>query len=172
MIMDFMGISPKIDKDAFVAPSADVIGKVEIGKDSSIWFNVVIRGDVGYAKIGENTSIQDLSMLHMTKDYWLKVGDNVTVGHSVTLHGCEIGDNCLIGMGATILDNAKVGKNCIIGAGAVILENANFPDNSLIAGLPAKVKRKVSKEEAEGLKEHALRYVKYSKEYMKVEIRN
>jgi len=167
MIMDFMGISPKIDKDAFVAPSADIIGKVEIGKDSSIWFNVVIRGDVGYARIGESTSIQDLSMLHMTKDYHLKIGNNVTVGHSVTLHGCEIGDNCLIGMGATILDNAKVGKNCIIGAGAVILENAIFPDNSLVAGLPAKVKRKVSEEEADGLVKHALKYVKYSKEYMK-----
>jgi len=167
MIMDFMGISPKIDKDVFVAPTADIIGKVEIGKDSSIWFNVVIRGDVGYARIGENTSIQDLSMLHMTKEYHLKIGDNVTVGHSVTLHGCEIGDNCLIGMGATVLDNAKVGKNCIIGAGAVLLENSEFPDNSLIAGLPGKVKRKVSDEEAEGLIAHAKKYVRYSKEYMK-----
>ena len=167
MIMDFMGVSPKIDENAFVAPSADIIGKVEIGKDSSIWFGVVIRGDVGYARIGKNTSIQDLSMLHMTNEYHLKIGNNVTVGHSVTLHGCEIGDNCLIGMGATVLDNAKIGKNCIIGAGAVILENSVFPDNSLIAGLPGKVKRQVSVEEAEGLVAHAKKYVNYSKEYMK-----
>lgn len=166
MIYDYQGISPEIDKTAYVAPSADIIGKVTIGKDASIWHGVVIRGDVGYAKVGENTSIQDLSMLHMTSEFPVIVGNNVTVGHSVTLHGCEIGDNCLIGMGATILDNAKIGKNCIVAAGSVVKEGAVFEDNCLIAGVPAVIKKKLPEENAKKLYDHAQHYVELKNTYM------
>ncbi|MBN1968120.1 MAG: gamma carbonic anhydrase family protein [Candidatus Delongbacteria bacterium] len=166
MIYEFNGIRPEISDNVFVAKSADIIGKVRIDSGASIWYNVTIRGDVGYAVIGKNTSIQDNSVLHMTNEYDVVIGDNVTVGHSATVHGCTIGDNCLIGMGATILDNAKIGKNCIIAAGAVVLENAEFEDNSLIAGVPAKTRRKVTDEEAEYLVKHAMKYVNYAKGYI------
>ncbi|PID27026.1 MAG: gamma carbonic anhydrase family protein [Candidatus Cloacimonadota bacterium] len=172
MIYEYMGIKPKIEKDVFVADSADVIGKVEIDSGSSIWFNVTIRGDVGYARIGKNTSIQDNSCIHMTNEFDAVVGNNVTVGHSATIHGCTIGDNTLVGMGATILDNAKIGKNSIVAGGAVVLEGAVFEDNSLIAGVPAKVRRKVSNEEAEYLVKHAQKYVDYAKGYIENPIKD
>ena len=172
MIYEYMGIRPEIDKTAFIADSADIIGKVVIAESASIWFNVTIRGDVGYAKVGKNTSIQDNSCIHMTDEFDAIVGDNVTVGHSATIHGCTIGDNSLIGMGATILDNAKIGKNCIVAGGAVVLEGAEFEDNSLIAGVPAKVRRKVSDEEAAYLVKHAQKYVNYAKGYMENPIKD
>lgn len=165
MIIKYKGIEPKVDKSAFIAPTADLIGQVEVGEKASIWFNVVIRADLNKTIIGKNTSIQDLTVIHIEEDLPTIVGENVTVGHSVTLHACEIGDNSMIGMGATVLSNAKIGKNCIIAAGSVVLENAVIPDNSLVAGIPAKIKRTVSDDEAKNLLEHALKYVEYGQSY-------
>ena len=166
MIHEYQGKKPEIDRSVFVAESAEIIGNVRIGKDSSVWFNTVIRGDIGSIVIKNNTSIQDLCVLHVTETAPIEIGMNVTVGHAAILHGCTIGDNSLIGMGATILDNVVIGKNCIVAAGSVVLENTTIPDNSLVAGIPAKIKKSITAEDAEHLKEHALKYVKYSKTYL------
>ncbi|MBN2788710.1 MAG: gamma carbonic anhydrase family protein [Candidatus Delongbacteria bacterium] len=165
MIYEFKGVKPDIAEDVFVAPSADIIGRVKIAKGSSIWFNVTIRADVDDVIIGENVSIQDNCCLHQTEGYPLVIGNNVTVGHAVTLHGCKIADNTLIGMGATVLDDAKIGKNSIVAAGAVVLEHKKFPDYSLIAGVPATVIRKLPEDTEDKLYKHALSYVNYAKEY-------
>lgn len=175
MILKFKKWYPKIHKKAWVAPSADVIGNVKIGRDSSIWFGTVIRGDVHKIRIGKRTSIQDLSMVHVThyKNEDMKdgnptiIGDDVTVGHKVMLHGCTIEDCCLIGMNATILDGAVIGYGSIVGANSLVTSNKKFPPKSLIMGSPAKVVRELSDEEVKGLKEHALRYVEFKKEYHK-----
>lgn len=173
MILKFKKWFPKISKKAWVAPSADVIGNVKIGRDSSIWFGVVIRGDVHKIRIGKRTSIQDLSMIHVT--HYKKedmsdgnptiIGDDVTVGHKVMLHGCTIEDGCLIGMNATILDGVVIGKGSIVGAHSLVTSNKVFPPNSLIMGSPAKVVKTLSSEESEKLIEHAARYVKFKDEY-------
>jgi carbonic anhydrase/acetyltransferase-like protein (isoleucine patch superfamily) len=173
MILKFKKWFPKIKKSAWVAPSADVIGNVKIGKDSSIWFGVVIRGDVHKIRIGKRTSVQDLSMIHVT--HYKKedmsdgnptiIGDDVTIGHKVMLHGCIIEDGCLIGMNATILDGVIIGKGSIVGAHSLVTSNKVFPPNSLIMGSPAKVVKTLSKEESKNLIEHAARYVKFKEEY-------
>lgn len=173
MILKFKKWFPKISKKAWVAPSADVIGNVKIGRDSSIWFGVVIRGDVHKIRIGKRTSIQDLSMIHVThyKNPDMSdgnptiIGDDVTVGHKVMLHGCKIEDGCLIGMNATILDGAVIGKGSIVGAHSLVTSNKVFPPNSLIMGSPAKVVKTLSKEESANLIEHAARYVKFKDGY-------
>ena len=173
MILKFKKWFPKIKKSAWVAPSADVIGNVKIGKDSSIWFGVVIRGDVHKIRIGKRTSVQDLSMIHVThykKDDMSDgnptiIGDDVTIGHKVMLHGCTIEDGCLIGMNATILDGVIIGKGSIVGAHSLVTSNKVFPPNSLIMGSPAKVVKTLSKEESKNLIEHAARYVKFKEEY-------
>jgi carbonic anhydrase/acetyltransferase-like protein (isoleucine patch superfamily) len=166
MILSYKGIKPQIDESVFIAHSADVIGRVKIGKNSSVWFNATVRADEDDVIIGENTNIQDNCCLHQTKGYPLVLGNNVIVGHSVTLHGCRIGDNTLIGMGATVLDDAKIGKCSVVAAGAVVLEHKSFPDFSLIAGVPAKVIRQLPPETEEKFFHHAESYVKYAKEYM------
>jgi len=174
MILKFKQWYPKIAKNVFVAPSADIIGNVEIGEDSSIWFGTVIRGDVHYIKIGARTSIQDLSMVHVTHykksdmsdGYPTIIGDDVTIGHKVMLHGCKIGNGCLIGMSATILDGAEIGEGSIVGANSLVTQNKKFPPRSLIMGSPAKVVRELSDEEVEGLIEHAKRYVRFKNEYI------
>ena len=174
MILKFKSWYPKISKNVFIAPSADVIGNVEIGEDSSIWFGTVIRGDVHYIKIGKRTSIQDLSMVHVTHyknpdmsdGYPTIIGDDVTIGHKVMLHGCKIGNGCLIGMNATILDGAEIGEGSIVGAHSLVTQNKKFPPRSLIMGSPAKVIRQLSDEEVQGLIEHAIRYVEFKNEYI------
>jgi len=174
MILKFKQWYPKIAKNVFVAPSADIIGNVEIGEDSSIWFGTVIRGDVHYIKIGARTSIQDLSMIHVTHykksdmsdGYPTIIGDDVTIGHKVMLHGCKIGNGCLIGMSATILDGAEIGEGSIVGAHSLVTQNKKFPPRSLIMGSPAKVVRELSDEEVAGLIEHAKRYVEFKNEYI------
>ncbi len=167
MIKAFKNLKPRIGKRIFVAENATVIGDIEIGDDSSIWFGVQMRGDVNFIRIGKCTSIQDGSLVHVTKDrYPTIVGNYVTVGHGVKLHGCEIKDDCLIGIGAIVLDGAVVGEGSIVAAGALVPPRKVFPPKSLIMGFPAKVVRSLTDEEVEGLRNHALRYVGYKDEYL------
>ena len=164
MIRDYKGVWPKIDKDAFVAETAAVIGDVEIGKDSSIWYGAVIRGDESPIRIGEKTCVQDNSVLHCDDDSLMVIGENVTIGHGAIVHGATIGDNVLIGMGAIILNGAKIGDNAVIGAGAVVKENADIPAGSLAVGVPAKVVRTLTEEQIKERKTLSY-YVKLSKDY-------
>jgi len=165
MLHSYKGIKPEIDESVYLAPSADVIGRVKIGKGSSVWFNVTIRADVDDVNIGENVSIQDNCCIHQTEGYPVVIGNNVTVGHSATLHGCSIGDNTLIGMGATVLDDAKIGKCSIVAAGSVVLEHKSYPDFSLIGGVPAKVMRQLPPDTEDKLFQHAQHYVQYAEDY-------
>ena len=165
MIYDLEKNVPEISADSWVAPNAIIIGKVKLEKNSSIWFNAVLRGDIEKIVIGENSNIQDGSVLHTDPGYPLTVGKGVTVGHMVMLHGCEISDDTLIGIGSTILNKAKIGKNCIIGANTLVTENKVIPDNSLVFGSPGKVVRKVTDDEIKVIRENAKHYVKNSKRY-------
>ncbi len=149
-----------------MAEGAHVIGDVEIGKDSSIWFNAVVRGDVNFIRIGERTNIQDSSVLHVThKKYPLIIGSNVTVGHSAVVHAATVYDFCLIGMGAIILDNARVGPYALVAAGAVVAGDAVIPEGMLAAGVPAKVVRPLTEEERQSLIRSAQNYVEYVAAY-------
>ena len=165
MIYDLEKNVPEISADSWVAPNAIIIGKVKLEKNSSIWFNAVLRGDIEKIVIGENSNIQDGSVLHTDPGYPLTVGKGVTVGHMVMLHGCEISDDTLIGIGSTILNKAKIGKNCIIGANTLVTENKTIPDNSLVLGSPGKVIRKVTDDEIKVIRENAKHYVTNSKRY-------
>ena len=147
MFYDLKDKKPKNSGENWVAPNATIIGDVTLEKNSSIWFNATLRGDIENIHIGEGSNVQDGSVLHTDPGYPLKIGKNVTVGHMVMLHGCTIGDNSLIGIGAVILNNAKIGRNCIIGAKALITENKEIPDNSLVIGSPGKVVREVTDED-------------------------
>ena len=138
--------TPNYDDSNFIAENATIIGKVELNSDVSIWFNVVIRGDNDPIIIGKGSNIQDGSILHTDIGAPLTIGKNVTIGHKVMLHGCNISDNCLIGINSTILNHAQIGKNSIVGATSLITENKVFPSNSLIMGSPAKVIRSLSEE--------------------------
>lgn len=165
-IRPFKNLSPRIDPSAFIEESAQVIGDVVIGPRSSVWFNCVVRGDVNAIRIGVETNVQDLSCLHVLKDrFGLTIGDRVTVGHSVTLHGCVVGDLCLIGMGAVILDGAEIGPQCIVAAGALVAPGIRVPAGSLVMGSPAKVKRPLTDEERAQLARSAANYVEYSRQY-------
>ena len=135
------GKAPQLGKGAWVADSAQVIGAVELGENVSVWFGAVIRGDNETIRIGRNSNIQDGSLLHSDAGVPLTLGDNVSVGHQVMLHGCTIGEGSLIGIQAVVLNNAKIGRNCIVGAGSVVTEGKEFPDNSLIFGSPARLVR-------------------------------
>lgn len=148
-----------IGNEHFVAENATVIGNVELHDRSSIWFNVVIRGDNDPIIIGEGTNIQDGSVLHTDPGYTLKLGADVTVGHMAMLHGCEVGDGSLIGIGAVVLNGAKIGKGCLIGANALVPEGMEIPDYSLVVGSPAKIKRTLNDEQVAGLKQNAQHYV-------------
>ncbi|MBI3359212.1 MAG: gamma carbonic anhydrase family protein [Nitrospirae bacterium] len=168
MIHSFQGKTPKIHANIFLAPSADVIGDVEIGNDSSVWFNTVIRGDVHFIRIGERTNIQDLSILHVTrKTHPLIIGNDVTVGHHVTLHGCTISNRVLIGMGAVLLDGAVISDDAIVGAGALITEGMTIPPFTLAIGVPAKIKRGLTEEEIAFLRKSAQNYVELAQLYIK-----
>jgi len=175
MILRYKDDFPKIATTAWIAPSADIIGDVEIGEDSSVWFGCVIRGDVHYIKIGERSSIQDMSMIHVThfeKDKKIGdgfptiIGDDVTIAHRVMLHGCIIGNACLIGMSATILDGAEIGDESIVGANALVTGGKKFPPRSLILGSPAKVVRELTDVEVAKIYENARNYVNYKNEYI------
>lgn len=147
-----------MNKDIFIANGVQVVGDVSIGQGSSIWFNAVLRGDMSYIKVGEHSNIQDNATLHVDTDFPTIVGDYVTIGHNAVVHGCFVEDNCLIGIGSTILNGAVIGKNSIIGANALITENTKIPANSLAVGVPAKVIRTLTDEEVEYIKYNAERY--------------
>jgi len=153
------GAAPKIAESAWVADSAQVMGDVELAEDASIWFGVVIRGDTETIRIGRGSNIQDLSVLHADHGMPLTVGEDVTVGHQVMLHGCTVGDGSLIGIGAVVLNGAKIGKGCLVGAGSLVTEGKEFPDGSMILGSPAKVVRQLTPEQLEGLRQSAQHYV-------------
>jgi carbonic anhydrase/acetyltransferase-like protein (isoleucine patch superfamily) len=153
------GISPQLASGAWVADSAQVIGAVELGENASVWFGAVVRGDTDTIRVGRNSNVQDLSVLHADEGKPLSIGDNVTIGHQVMVHGCTIGDNTLIGIGAVVLNGAVIGRNCIVGAGSVVTENKEFPDNSLIIGSPAKVVRTLDEATARKLAQSAEHYV-------------
>jgi len=167
MIYDFEKNVPEVHPESWVASNATIIGKVKLEKNSSIWFNAVLRGDIENIHIGEGSNVQDGSVLHTDPGCPLKVGNNVTIGHMVMLHGCTIGENSLIGIGAVILNKAKIGKNCIIGAKALITENKIIPDNSLVVGSPGKVVREVTEEEKQSVIENTKRYQDNWKRYSK-----
>jgi carbonic anhydrase/acetyltransferase-like protein (isoleucine patch superfamily) len=155
---------PKIHKSVFLAPGAKIIGDVEIGEGSSVWYNCVVRGDVNFVKIGSMTNIQDLSMLHVTNGKFpLIIGDKVTIGHNATLHGCILENLCLIGMAAVVLDGAVVKRNSIVAAGAVVRPGFIIPEGKLVAGVPAKVVRDLTTEEMNEFEISASRYVEYTK---------
>ena len=159
--------TPQIGENVFIAQGAVLLGDVTIKKHSSIWFNAVVRADMASIAIGESTNIQDNCTLHVDAGAALSIGNQVTIGHGAVVHGCTIGDNTLIGMGAIILNHAVIGKNCIIGAGALVTQNTVIPDNSLEIGNPGKVKRVLTSEEIEGITENAQHYVEEAAHYMK-----
>ena len=165
MIYDFEGHTPKIEPNSWAAPNSVIIGRVELKKNSNIWFNTTLRGDLEPIVIGENSNIQDGSVIHTDPGCPTIVGNGVTVGHMVMLHGCEIADDSLIGIGSTILNKTKIGKNCIIGANTLIPENKVIPDRSLVLGSPGKVIRQVTDKEVEEIKENAKHYVENYKKY-------
>jgi len=167
MIKPYRGVLPTIASSAFVEDTAVVVGDVVIDSESSVWFNTVIRGDVHYIRIGHRTNIQDLSLLHVTHDtHPLIIGDDVTVGHHVTLHGCTIRNRVLIGMGSIVMDGAIIADDCIIGAGSLVTEGTVIPSHSLALGSPARVSRPLNEKEIAWLKESANNYVQYARQYM------
>lgn len=166
LIRGFRGKVPVIDPSVYIADNATIIGDVHIGARSSVWFGAVLRGDVYHIRVGSETSIQDNTVLHVTHDRFATIlGDRVTVGHSVTLHGCTIGDLCIIGMGATVLDQVEVGERCIVGAGALLTPGTKVPPGHLVVGTPARIKRPLSEAELEWLAASAAHYVELGRIY-------
>jgi carbonic anhydrase/acetyltransferase-like protein (isoleucine patch superfamily) len=158
-------LSPSLHETAWVADSAQVIGNVELAEGVSVWFGTVIRGDTEAIRIGRGTNVQDASVLHADPGVPLTLGENVSIGHQVMLHGCTIGDGSLIGIGAVVLNNAKIGRNCLVGAGSLVTEGKEFPDGSMILGSPAKAVRQLSPEQIEGLKRISHHYVENARRY-------
>lgn len=156
---------PEVDGSAWVAASASVIGRVTLEADTSVWFNAVLRGDSSTLHIGRGSNIQDGSVLHADHGFPLVLGEDVTVGHQVMLHGCTVGDGSLIGIGAVILNGARIGRHCIVGAGALVTEGKEFPDGSLIIGSPAKAVRPLEPHQIDGLRASAAHYVDNARRY-------
>jgi carbonic anhydrase/acetyltransferase-like protein (isoleucine patch superfamily) len=161
-IYELDGIAPRFDErgSAWIAPDATLVGRIRIGRDVSIWFGAVLRGDIEEISIGAGSNIQEHSMLHTDSGFPLTVGDHCTIGHRAILHGCTVGDGALIGMGAIVLNGARIGRNCLVGAGALVTEGKEFPDNSLILGAPAKVVRVLDEDALRGLRASAENYVR------------
>ena len=165
MIGNFKNLRPKIHESCFIAPTADVIGDVTVGENSSIWHRTVLRGDVNKIVVGANTNIQDGSIVHVADDYPTIIGDNVTIGHGAIVHGCTVKDGAFIGMGAIILDGAVIGEGALIGAGALVTEGKEIPPYSLAVGVPARVVRELSQEYIEMAQDRAVKYAKLANEY-------
>ncbi len=158
MIYTLDGVSPKVDADSWIAPDAVVIGKIELAALVSVWFGAVLRGDNEWIRVGQGTNVQEQVVMHTDMGYPLQVGQNCTIGHKAMLHGCTIGDNTLIGMGAMVLNGAMIGKNCLIGAGALVTEGKVIPDGSLVVGAPGRVVRQLDEAAIDGLAQSALHY--------------
>ncbi len=165
MLRSFRGIAPRIAGSAYVDPSAQIIGDVTVGERSSVWPNASLRGDIGPITIGSETSIQDNCAMHLDEGFPLTVGDRVTVGHSVTLHGCTIEDDTLIGIGAIVLNGARIGKGSVVAAGSLVPEGMQVPPDTLVMGVPAKPRRAVTAEEQARFKEGVAHYVGRAKLY-------
>ncbi|MGC4394245.1 gamma carbonic anhydrase family protein [Hydrogenophaga sp. T2] len=161
------GIAPQLAESAWVADSAQVMGNVQLAEGSSVWFGAVLRGDTETITVGRDSNVQDGTVMHADYGFPLVVGERVTIGHQVMLHGCQIGDETLIGIGATVLNGAKIGKNCLVGARALVTEGKEFPDGSMILGSPAKVVRQLTPEQIEGLRRSAAHYVENAERYRK-----
>jgi carbonic anhydrase/acetyltransferase-like protein (isoleucine patch superfamily) len=167
VLRPYRGTSPRVHSTAFVDASAQVIGDVEIGEESSVWMCAVIRGDVHWIRVGKRTSIQDGTIVHaMTGTHPTTIGDNVTIGHAAVIHGCTIEDQCLIGMGAILLNGAQVGAGSIVAAGTLLVEGQKVPPRSLVMGIPGKVKRLLTQAEVADIQLYADRYVGYRLDYM------
>jgi carbonic anhydrase/acetyltransferase-like protein (isoleucine patch superfamily) len=169
MIHEFKGNKPKIAKNCFIAPSAEIIGDVSIGEGSSVWFNATLRADMNSITIGKNVSVQDNCVMHADMDGPVDVADNVAIGHGAIVHSCKIGSNCIIGMGSTILSGAKIGNNCIVGAGSVVTEGKEIPDNSIVMGIPAKVVKQITEEHMLRIRRNIGNYKVLNAEYLKKE---
>lgn len=166
MLRSYKGIEPELGEGAYVAPSADVIGRVRLGRRASVWFGTVLRGDINEIVVGEYTNVQDLSVGHVDDDKPLRIGDYVTLGHGAVVHGCSIGDGCLIGMRAVVLSGAVVGAGSVIGAGALVKEGAEVPPGVLAIGVPARVVREVTDVETEQIKRLAEKYAYVAASYL------
>jgi carbonic anhydrase/acetyltransferase-like protein (isoleucine patch superfamily) len=156
---------PDLHPSAFVADSAQVIGEVHLAEDSSVWFGAILRGDTAPIRIGRGSNVQDGSVLHVDDRVALTLGEHVTVGHQVMLHGCTIGDGSLIGIGAVVLNHARIGRHCLVGAGSLVTEGKEFPDGSMILGSPARVVRQLTPEQIEGLRHSAQHYIDNARRY-------
>ena len=168
MIRNFKKMIPNIHGDSFIAENASVIGDVNIEKGASIWYNAVLRGDIANISLGKYSNIQDNSTIHTGIDIPSIIGDYTVVGHNVIIHSATIGNNCLIGMGAIILDKTSIGDNCIIGAGTIITKGEIIPPNSLVVGSPGRIIRRVTKEEMQSIKDTATRYYELYREYKNI----
>ena len=167
MLRPYRGVLPRVHPSAFIDDSAHVIGDVEIGEESSVWMAVVVRGDVHRIRIGRRTNIQDGTVVHVMRDtHPTTIGDNVTIGHGAIVHGCTIESQCLIGMGAILLNGAAVGAQSIVAAGTLVIEGMKVPARSLVMGSPGKVKRLLTQAEIAGIQSYADRYVEYRLDYM------
>ena len=165
-IESYLDYSPEVSDSAFIASSADVIGRVSIGEESSVWYNTTLRGDINEIKIGNQTNVQDNAVLHLADEFPCILGNLVTIGHSAVIHACEVKDEVLVGMGAIILDGAVIGEQSIIGANALVTGGTVIPPGSLVLGSPAKVVRELSEQERSEVKNWALKYVKESRVYL------
>jgi carbonic anhydrase/acetyltransferase-like protein (isoleucine patch superfamily) len=161
----FLGQSPETSAAAFVAPSATVLGAVKLGRESSVWYGCVLRGDINTIEVGERSNVQDLAVIHLADDHGVKIGCDTTIGHRAIIHACTIGNECLIGMGATVLDGAVIGDQCIVGANALVTQRFVAPPGSMILGAPAKVVRALTDDERAGLKQWAQKYVHVAKSH-------
>ena len=167
MILAYRQVFPRLCSSVFVAPGARIIGDVEIGAESSVWFGAVIRGDLNSIRIGERTSIQDNSVLHVdTGRRFMRIGDGVTVGHGVVLHGCTIGNRCLVGMGAVIMNESIIGEGCIVGAGSLVAEGTRVEERTLLVGVPARPKRAVTDADLERIDAGVREYQELSRRYL------
>jgi carbonic anhydrase/acetyltransferase-like protein (isoleucine patch superfamily) len=164
-IHEYMGKSPKIDESCFIAASADIIGDVTIGAGSSVWYGTVIRGDMAPVVIGRNVSIQDNSVVHVDKGIPTFIGDNVTVGHAAVIHAATLEENCLIGMGAIVLDDARIGQGSLVGAGALVPPRKNIPPRSQVMGAPCVITKQLSEADEQGFVAHAQRYARLGGDY-------
>jgi carbonic anhydrase/acetyltransferase-like protein (isoleucine patch superfamily) len=168
MLRPYRSVLPRVHPTAFIDDSAQVIGDVEIGEESGVWMNAVIRGDVNTVRIGRQTNIQDGCVVHgMLGTHPTRLGDQVTIGHAAVLHGCTIRDRCLIGIGAILLNGADIGEDCIVAAGTLVTEGTTIPRRSLVMGLPGVRTRELSDDEIAGILGYAARYVEYRKDYQK-----